>query len=232
MDQFSYQYKFHHLCNNLTRVDSHYSNYTSLRQKYLVLKPLRKNYKTWIQEDLLPNTRIIIEPFIEGKLFLLKYKYGLLESLITSKEIYKDNTIRSSLNLPRNLPIQKDIYIKGVYTKLNQTNIKNFSSNNSTTHIENSFVFHAFQIINTDLNHYSQLIELKKLGFLIPPSEYTKANLCEIQLIESLLIEDNLFDCNYKIKGIILKVNSRKLQKQMGVKNKHFQWSCAILINK
>ena len=69
--------------------------------------------------------------------------------------------------------------------------------------------------------------ELKKLGFDIPPIEYTHFNTSEVNIYRHLWKEKKIFD-DLPTDGIILKVNSRKLQKLLGESNKCIHWTYAI----
>ena len=73
--------------------------------------------------------------------------------------------------------------------------------------------FCAFQIFSTNLNHSSQLTELEQLGFEIPESETTNWT-SQVDLYVQLWKERKLFH-QYPTDGIVIKVNSRKFQKQL-----------------
>ena len=86
--------------------------------------------------------------------------------------------------------------------------------------------FCSFQILNGELNYYSSLEVLKKLGFEIPAAEHT--NPAGIEMYRQFWKEGKLFS-NYPTDGIVLTVNSRKLQKQL--ENKYStcpEWQYAI----
>lgn len=162
----------------------------------------------------------------------LKYKQGLLVKA-TSK--YRDNILRSiqnTINIPSNLKVNDIIYILGVIYKLNPKKIKayheirkyHYDSLNNTTQTS----FCAFQILNTDLNQISQLVSLKALGFCIPPSENVKVNSYQAELYLDLIEQRQINNRIFPNKGIVLKVNSRKLQKQIGNKNSIINWACSV----
>ena len=70
--------------------------------------------------------------------------------------------------------------------------------------------FCAFQIINTRTNEYDSLVYLRKLGFTIP--EIFEANrTSQIETFRQDWKFGKLF-ANYPTDGIVVKINSRKLQ--------------------
>ena len=86
--------------------------------------------------------------------------------------------------------------------------------------------FCAFQILNGELNYYSSLEVLKKLGLEIPAAEHT--NPSAVEMYRQFWKEGKLFS-SYPTDGIVLSVNSRKLQKQL--ENKYStcpRWQYAI----
>ena len=73
--------------------------------------------------------------------------------------------------------------------------------------------FCSFEILNTELNKHTQLIQLKKLGFEVPEHKFTNY-LSEVDIYRKLWLEGRLFS-SYPMDGFVLTVNSRKLQKQL-----------------
>ena len=70
--------------------------------------------------------------------------------------------------------------------------------------------FCSFQIINGRLNQHESLVYLKKLGFTIP--EYKSLNFTsQVKMFRKQWAEKKLFN-NYPTDGIVVKINSRKLQ--------------------
>ena len=86
--------------------------------------------------------------------------------------------------------------------------------------------FCSFQILNSDQNQYQALQGLQKLGFEIPKTEFTNF-VGEVEMYRKLWQEGKLF-AQYPTDGIVLKVNSRKLQKQLGENNYFSNWSLAL----
>ena len=70
--------------------------------------------------------------------------------------------------------------------------------------------FCSFQIINGRLNQHDSLQYLKKLGFTIP--EYKSLNFTsQVEMYRKQWANKKLFN-NYPTDGIVVKLNSRKLQ--------------------
>ena len=70
--------------------------------------------------------------------------------------------------------------------------------------------FCSFQIINGRLNQHDSLKYLKKLGFTIP--EYKSLNFTsQVEMYRQQWLENKLFN-NYPTDGLVVKINSRKLQ--------------------
>ena len=79
---------------------------------------------------------------------------------------------------------------------------------------------------NNDHNHSSQLIELQQLGFEIPESETTNRT-SQVDLYVQMWKEGKLFK-QYPTDGIVIKINSRKLQKQLGENSVCPNWAFAV----
>ena len=125
---------------------------------------------------------------------------------------------------------QKNIEIRGVLYKSNLDMLSSeHLANNFLTQKnpkEDSLKFCAFKILNSNQNQYQSLKELQKLGFEVPEAQFTKFK-SEVDLYVQLWREGELF-AKYPTDGIVLKVNSKKLQKQLGGNLNCSKWSYAI----
>ena len=74
--------------------------------------------------------------------------------------------------------------------------------------------FCAFQIFHCKINQFQAHQELKNLNFEIPQTQFTKF-ISDTQINHQCWKEGKLFK-TYPTNGIILKINSRKLQKYLG----------------
>ncbi len=188
-------------------------------------------YKKWIEENLLGNTRLIVEPKIIGESIVLVYQEGSLRKAFHRSYSISIEILKSTNIIPLSIPIKKDIMIRGqLYSNnLNPETCKNFISNylkNKTIHLP-QLKLCCFQIINSTLNHLSELTELKKLLFEIPENEYTRLNVNEVDLYKDLWSEGKLFK-SYPTNGIIIKVNSKRLQRQLGEIDGYVNWAYAL----
>ena len=223
--------QFDRLEANLNRIQDHNECF---HQPYSFSTPYTTNYKQWLDKILLPQTRLIVEPKIAGAAIVLTYKGGLLFKAINKAGLNKIQNISEIKNIPFQLPIKKDIQIRGV---LYAPNLDSFSSEHLAdnflsmkTSTEEELNFCSFQIFNSNQNQYQSLKELQKLGLEVPDTEFTNFT-SEVELYVQLWREGKLF-ANYPTEGIVLKVNSRKFQKQLRAKNDimHSNW-CYVMNN-
>ncbi len=189
------------------------------------------DYSVWLSECISANTRLIIEPKIDGCSLALVYENGTLKAAIAADGSNKTTQLYECRNLPKNIPfkrmvrIQGLIYAKGLTAGLSRTVSSAFLDEQCPYDVNIRFV--GLQIFNVNLNQYSQLKELAKLGFQIPPNDFTRRNTSEVKLYISLWKAKKLF-CEVPSTGLVLKVNSRKLQKQLGESNSCLNWAYLI----
>ena len=218
-----------HLIRNIERISPENSifNYNNGRKAFLSLG--QGNIYEWL-ESLLPNTRIILEPKIIGSGICIQYFNGKINKAINENNKDIAESLRSIKNIPNSIPIQNRIEIQGVlYDDENRSNI-----NSETKFIEikkfkpqlQRLRFCAFQIFHCNINHYQSLQELKNLNFEIPQTQFTNF-ISDIEIYLHCWKEGKLFE-NYPTDGIVLKINSRKLQKCHGENNLSIHWAYAI----
>ena len=192
----------------------------------------RSDYQEWLNR-LLKNTRLIIEPKIAGSAIALKYIKGDFKEAISINGENKTEKIRLIKNIPFKLKSKKDFFIRGElfargFSKIDSKSLtKSFLI--SRTNEPSIFSFCSFQIFNSQLNQYSQLQALQKIGFDVPRTHFTKFNTSEVEIYKKLWEKGELFN-EYPTDGLVLKVNSRKLQKQLGENCIYQSWACAIKI--
>ncbi len=188
------------------------------------------NYKRWLDKILLPGTRLIIEPKITGVAISLSYEAGRLINAKSKLGLIKTQAIAKNKNVPIQLQIKKNILIRGVlYVPTHKVLSSESLSINFLTKIipkEEALKFCAFQIFNSNQNQYQSLQELQKLGFEVPETQSTKFT-SQVDLYVQLWREGKIF-FRYPTDGIVLKVNSKKLQKQLGGNMNCSQWSYTI----
>ena len=225
----NHQNKFEHLLNNLKRIDPKYSIFHRSKDLTNVFSLNNGNIEGWL-DSLLPNTRLIIEPKIEGCSIALNFEGGTLKSAIDRKGSDKTSYIKLIRNLPKKIPIRKSIHIHGqIYHSAclpldSKRIVKEFLQGKSS--LEDEICFCGFHILNSDLNEYRSLQELSRLGFEVPETEFTNYT-NNVFLYSKICYLDKTF-FNYPSKGIVLKVNSRKLQKLLGESHLGPRWAYAI----
>jgi len=204
--------QFDQLEKNLLRIDPNCNYFTN--KNSLPLPSLEKNSIDKFLKGMLPNTRLLIEPKIDGIAIALQYRDGILEKSISRKGIDVTSKIAEIQDVPLKLPVSGIMQIRGELFAPNR-------SPNISQRIASGFVraaagspegisFCGFQIINGKLNQYETLQYLKKLGFNTPDIKncnYTS----QIQVFRKQWLDKKLFT-KYPTDGIVVKINSRKLQ--------------------
>ena len=218
-----------HLIRNLERISPEKSifNYKSGKKAFLSIE--EGNIREWLNK-LLPNTRIILEPKIIGSSIGIQYKDGKLIKAINENSQDITGLVMSLKNVPKRLAIKNRLEILGIlYDDKNLVNKNNkydfIGIQNSKQHLK-TLRFCAFQIFHCNINHFQSLQELKHLNFEIPQTQFTKF-ISEIEIYLQCWKDHKLFKC-YPTNGIILKINSRKLQKYLGENNLSINWAYAI----
>ena len=138
--------------------------------------------------------------------------------------------MRSLINVPKVLAIKKRIEIRGVlYDGEKKTNKKidkvPLGIHNFKPQLKR-LRFCAFQIYHCNINHFQSLQELKNLNFEIPQTEFTKF-ISDIDIYFKFWKDGKLFK-SYQTNGIVLKINSRKLQKYLGETDLSVNWAYTI----
>ena len=218
-----------HLVRNLERIspDNSIFNYKSGRKAFLSLG--QGNIREWL-EIFLPNTRIILEPKIIGSIIGIQYINGELNKVINKNSQDITESVRSLKTIPKSLAIKNRLEIQGILyddknlsTRKNETefiDIQNFISQSKR------LKFCAFQISQCNINHFQSLQELKHLNFEIPQTQFTNF-ISDIEIYLQCWREGKLFT-SYPTNGLVLKINSRKLQKYLGENNLSIPWAYAI----
>ncbi len=218
-----------HLIRNLQRISPENSifNVNSGRKAFLSLG--QGEIHEWL-DSLLPNTRIILEPKIIGSGIGIQYFNGKINKAIDENNQDITESVRSLKNIPKIIRIKNRMEIRGVIYDEKNTSNKNIYT--ELVEIQNykpqltRLRFCAFQIFHCNINHFQSLKELKKLNFEIPQTEFTNF-ISDIEIYLKCWKEGKLFK-SYPTNGIVLKINSRKLQKYLGENNLTIHWAYAI----
>ena len=103
---------FEHLLNNLTRIDPQSSIFKGGMEITKTFSLMNGNLLEWLDE-LLPSTRLLIEPKIDGCGIALNFEDGNFKKAIDSEANDKTNEIALIRNFPKEIPISKPIHITG-----------------------------------------------------------------------------------------------------------------------
>ena len=221
--------EFDQLENNLRRITPK-NDYFNEKNK-LILPSLGKGREDEFLDNFLPNTRLIIAPKIAGCTIALSYENGLLTKAISKEGKDLTNAIRTVENIPQSISARSTFHVRGeLYGRgLTPANSKKLAAGLLSRRNSDGKVlsFCSFQILNGELNYFSSLQVLERLGFEIPETEFTNYT-SDVEHYRLFWKEGKLFS-NYPTDGIVLTVNSRKLQKQL--ENKYGtcrEWQYAI----
>ena len=206
--------QFDQLENNLKRVSPNCDYFTN--KKALPLPSLPKDRIEEFIEGLLPDTRLIIEPKIDGCAIAIQYINGELVKAIARKGGDFTNKIKDIPDVPNKIKVQGLIQIRGELFNPSEYERPSYSQRQASGFLRaaasksDHLSFCSFQIINGRLNQHDSLKYLKKLGFTIP--EYKSLNFTsQVEIYRKQWSDKKLFT-NYPTDGIVVKINSRKLQ--------------------
>ena len=103
--------QFDQLENNLKRVSPNCDYFTN--KKALPLPSLPKDQISEFLEDLLPDTRLLIQPKIDGCAIAIKYVDGKLEKAISRKGVDVTNKIEQVKDVPKEINIRSSFMVRG-----------------------------------------------------------------------------------------------------------------------
>ena len=106
-----YDKQFDHLEKNLLRIDPK-CDYFNKKNK-LFLPSLPKGNTKQFLERLLPDTRLLIEPKIDGCAIAIKYKDGKIDSAISRKGIDVSRKIEQVQDVPKEINIRSSFVVRG-----------------------------------------------------------------------------------------------------------------------
>ena len=142
------------LLSNLNTKDSCESILHNALKRKITLSLYQGDYKNWLKE-LLPNTRLLIEPLITGIPLILCYKDGYIYKVITKSGIDKTNFFRKEELFPSILPFNKcflvfgKLYFQDVHNNQIKLNLAKFINDKYFLGEKPSFC--GLQILNTNL---------------------------------------------------------------------------------
>ena len=206
--------QFDQLEKNLLRVNPDCDYFAN--KKALPLPSLPKDNIEEFLEGLLPDTRLIIEPKIDGCAIALQYQNGILEKCITRKGLDVTSKIKAIPDVPSTVKVQGLFQVRGELFNPSEYARPTYSQRQAGGYLRaadsksDHLSFCSFQIINGRLNQFESLKYLKKLGFSVPATKQCNFT-NEVNLYRKLWSEGKLF-ADYPTDGIVVKINSRKLQ--------------------
>jgi len=205
--------QFDQLEKNLLRIDPNSDYFTN--KKALPLPSLPKDQISEFLEGLLPDTRLLIQPKIDGCAIAIKYVDGKLEKAISRKGVDVTNKIKQVKDVPKEINIRSSFVVRGeLFT---EQEAPSYSQRIASGYLRSGddqpnpkISFCSFQIINTRTNEYQSLIYCRELGFTIP--KFVEANrTSQVEVYRQAWLNGKLFN-EYPTDGIVVKINSRKLQ--------------------
>jgi len=241
IDWYDYNYRmgtplisdaqFDQLEANLYRVNP--KAYYFTKKSILPLPSLPKNRIEEFIEGLLPNTRLIIEPKIDGCAIAIQYIDGELVKSISRNGKDLTSKIKKIHDVPNQIAIQGLFQVRGELFSPSEYERPTYSQRQAAAYMRSAYSksahlsFCSFQIINGRLNQHESLVYLKKLGFSIP--EYKSLNFTsQVQIFRKQWADKKLFT-KYPSDGIVVKINSRKLQLLREKSNEVYPfWQMAI----
>ncbi|KGF87680.1 NAD-dependent DNA ligase [Prochlorococcus marinus] len=204
--------QFDQLEKNLLRTNPN-CDYFKNKNK-LVLPSLEKDSIDEFLKGLLADTKLLIEPKIDGCAVALQYSDGILNKAISRKGADVTNKLTKVKDIPNYLPLRGVLQVRGELYAPNQS--PNISQRIASGFLRarkgfpESLSFCAFQILNSTLNQYESKKSLSKLRFTIP-QDISCNFTSQVQVFRKKWLEGNLFR-EYPTDGIVVKINSRKLQ--------------------
>jgi len=183
--------------------------------KQLVLPSLVKDEIADFISDLSPDIKVMIQPKIDGCAVAVEYKNGKITKAITRKgKDITEKMIRIS-TVPLRVPIKSTLMVRGELYAEDET--PSVSQRIAAGYLRSKSLdpnpnlkFSAFEIMNCELDQYDALQYLRlKLGFNTVTWSLTE--ITHIETYRRNWLNNNLYT-GYPTDGIVVKLNSRKLQ--------------------
>ena len=206
--------QFDHLEANLYRLHPK-ANYFTKKTK-LPLPSLPKDRIKEFLNGLTLQTRLIIEPKIDGCAIAIQYIDGKLVKAISRKGKDLTNKIKKITDIPNQISIKGLFQVRGELFAPSEYERPSHSQQQAASFMKSAYSqsdhlsFCSFQIINGRLNQHESLIYLKKLSFTVPEYKSLKFT-SQVEMFWQQWADKKLF-ANYPTDGIVVKINSRKLQ--------------------
>ena len=204
--------------------------------------------------DIYPNVEYCVEYKIDGLAMCLVYEDGLLKQAVTRGDgvVGEDvtNNVKTILSVPMSIPykqrydIRGEVYMpKSSFERVNRERIANgeeqfanprnaaagsirqLDSKICASRGLDGFWYHVPDDINAQ-THFDSLQYAKKLGFVVNDTIRLYNNIEDVikYIDETQAIRHSL---GYEIDGMVIKVNSYKLQNELGFTSRIPKWAIA-----
>jgi len=190
-------------------------NYYTCKNK-LILNSLPKCHLEEFLESLLNKTRIIIEPKIDGCAIGLQFEDGFLTKAISREGKEFTNKLSVIPGVPTKIKVKGLFQVRGELYNPSEYERPTYSQLQASAYLSSAdsksdnLSFCCFQILNAKTNQYNSLKFLEKLGFNIPENYFCNYK-SGVKIFRKNWLDKKLFS-NYPTDGIVIKINSRKLQ--------------------
>ena len=225
---------FDELCNKLHSVNPNHKVFGKPFGGDSLLSLDNCRLEEWYR-GIRKNTPLVIEPKIDGVALALVYQSGELQRAYTRSGRDVTRYALEVPDIPLSVPRYGKFTVRGELYAFNEHAPK--SQRIAAAQLRKiqpdchllSFV--AFQILNSQNDHKDNLKELTKLDFRVVP--YVEANSYdEIKKCHNDWLDGRFFESNYftflPTDGIVVKINSRSIQKQLGQSTRCPLWAVAL----
>ena len=181
------------------------------------------------------NTPLVIEPKIDGVALAVVYQSGELQRAYTRSGRDVTRYALEVPDIPLTVPRYGKFTVRGELYAFNEHAPK--SQRIAAAQLRrlqpqcHLLSFMAFQILNSQNDHRVNLLELGKLDFNVVPyvevNSYEEIKECHNQWLDGKFFESNYFSF-LPTDGLVVKVNSRSIQKQLGQSTKCPHWALAL----
>jgi len=176
------------------------------------------------------NTPLVIEPKIDGVALAVVYQSGELQRAYTRSGRDVTRYAFEVPDIPVTVPRLGQFTVRGELYAFNEHAPK--SQRIAAAQLRRIqpecrlLSFMAFQILNSQNDHKENLKTLKQLDFNVVPyveaNSYDEIKQCHNEWLDGRFLEHLPTD------GIVVKVNSRSIQKQLGQSTKCPHWALAL----
>lgn len=204
--------------------------------------------------DIYPNVEYSVEYKIDGLAMCLVYEDGILKQAVTRGDgvVGEDvtNNIKTIMSIPMSIPykqrydIRGEVYMpKSSFERVNRQrrldgqeefanprnaaagSIRQLDPKICASRGLDGFWYHVPDDVNSD-THFGSLQYAKKLGFVINETTTLYNDIEDVinHIEETSKIRHSL---SYEIDGMVIKVNSYKLQKELGFTSRIPKWAIA-----